>query len=455
MKDLTQGTIPRHIAAMSIPIAAGMLLQTLYYFVDLYFVAKLGDAALAGVGAAGNFFFLVMALTQMLGVGTVAVISHAVGRKDREDANHVFNQAVSLALLLGVITLVGGYLIAPAYMGVVGADAATREAGVTYLHWFIPGLALQFAIVAQASALRGTGIVKPTMVVQALTVVLNAAFAPIFIAGWITGKPLGVAGAGLATSLAVTIGVVVMSVYFVRLEKYVRFDAAQWRPEMATWRRILEIGLPSGGEFALMSVYMGAIYWIIRDFGAAAQAGFGIGSRINQMIFLPAFAIAFAAAPIAGQNYGAKLPGRVRETFRSAAMASSVVMILASMLLQWQGEWAVRIFAREPAVIAVGAEFLHVISWNFFAFGLIFVCGSMFQALGNTWPSLISTGLRLFTFVIPAVWMSRQPGFELVHIWYLSVVTVIVQMIANLLFLRRQFRERLGPAEAAPATHAA
>jgi putative MATE family efflux protein len=446
MKDLTQGPIPKHLVAMSIPIAAGMFLQTLYYFVDLYFVAQLGDAALAGVSAAGNAFFLVMALSQMLGVGAVALISHAVGRKDREDANHIFNQSVSLALLFGMITLVGGYLLAPAYLGMVGADAATREAGVTYLHWFIPGLALQFAIVAQASALRGTGIVQPTMVVQALTVVLNAIFAPILIAGWFTGKPLGVAGAGLATSLAVTIGVVVLSAYFVRLEKYVRFDPAQWRPKLATWRRILDIGLPSGGEFALMSLYMGVIYWIIRDFGAAAQAGFGIGSRVNQMIFLPAFAIAFAAAPIAGQNYGARLPDRVRETFRSAAVAGSVVMILASLLVQWQGEWAVRIFSKEPAVIAVGAEFLHVISWNFFAFGLIFVCGSMFQALGNTWPSLISTSLRIVIFMIPALWMSRQPGFQLLQLWYLSVATVIVQMIANLLLLRWQFRERLGAA---------
>src|SRR5882672_3501773 len=109
MKDLTQGSIFKHIVAMALPIAIGMLLQTLYLIVDLYFVARLGDAAIAGVSSAGNITFIVMALTQMVGVGAVALISHAVGRKDQADANHVFNQSVALAVLCTVITLAGGY----------------------------------------------------------------------------------------------------------------------------------------------------------------------------------------------------------------------------------------------------------------------------------------------------------------------------------------------------------
>lgn len=183
MKDLTHGSIYRQLIGMAAPIAAGMLLQTMYYVVDLYFVAQLGDAALAGVGAAGTAMFVVFALTQMLGVGTVALMSHAVGRKDKADANHVFNQSVALSALCAAITLAGGYGLSAPYMGWVGADAPTGAAGITYLHWFTPGLALQFALVAMGSALRGTGIVQPTVIVQALTVVLNIVLAPVLIAG--------------------------------------------------------------------------------------------------------------------------------------------------------------------------------------------------------------------------------------------------------------------------------
>jgi O-antigen/teichoic acid export membrane protein len=84
-----------------------------------------------------------------------------------------------------------------------------------------------------------------------------------------------------------------------------------------------------------------------------------------------------------------------------------------------------------------------VISWNFFAMGIVFTCSSLFQALGNTWPALVSTGTRLATFAIPAIVLSRQPGFQLLHLWYLSVVTVLLQAGLSFLLLRWQFRERL------------
>jgi len=290
---------------MALPIAAGMLFQTLYFLIDLYFVAHLGDAAIAGVSAAGNIMFIVFALTQVLGVGTVALISHAVGRKDQSDATRVFNQSFSLSVVCGVLTLVVGYLIAAPYMHALGADAATVSAGIDYLWWFLPSLALQFAVVATGSALRGTGIVKPTMIVQVLTVILNAILAPVLIAGWGTGHPLGAAGAGLASSLSLAVGVVLLGIYFHRLEHYVTFDSTAWRWDFAVWGRLLRIGLPAGGEFALMFIYMGIVYWIIRPFGQDAQAGFGIGMRLNQSLFLPAMAVAFATAPIVGQNFAA------------------------------------------------------------------------------------------------------------------------------------------------------
>jgi putative MATE family efflux protein len=445
MKDLTQGPIPRHLVAMSVPIAAGMVLQTLYLLIDLYFVARLGDAAIAGVGAAGNVMFAVFALTQMLGVGTVALMSHAVGRKDRDEANHIFNQSVALATFCAFATIALGYALTDAYMGMIGADAPTMAAGTTFLRWYIPGLALQFALVVMGSALRGTGIVQPTMIVQALTVVLNAILAPVLIAGWGTGMPMGVAGAALASTLSVAGGVAVLAVYFLRLEKYVRFDASQWRPRTATWLRMLNIGLPAGGEFALLGVYSGLIYWVIRDFGAAAQAGFGIGTRLTQAIFLPALAIAFGAAPLAGQNFGARLAARVRETFRVAAISGGAIMAVLAVFTHWKGELLVRAFTSDPEVIAFAAQYLAIISWNFVAVGLVFTCSSMFQALGNTWPSLASSGMRLVTFALPAIWLSTRPGFEIVEVWHLSVATVLLQAIVSLTLVSWQLRIRLDP----------
>jgi putative MATE family efflux protein len=449
MRDLTEGPITGQLVAMAVPIAIGMLFQTLYLLVDMYFVAHLGDAAMAGVGTAGTVMFVIMALTQMLGVGTVALVSHAVGRKDQAEANLIFNQSVVLSAICGVLTLAAGFLLGGVYMRAMAADQATTAAGLAFLYWYTPGLALQFALVALGSALRGTGIVQPTMVVQVLTVVLNTVLAPVLIAGWGTHHPLGTAGAGLATSVAIAAGVVFLWIYFARLEHYVKLDAAQWAPRGAVIRRILNIGLPAGGEFLMMFVIIGVIYWVIRGFGPAAQAGFGIGGRVMQALFLPVMAIAFAAPAVAGQNFGARKFARVRETFRAAAIVSAVLMLVVTLVCQLRPQLFIEFFTRQADVVAVGAPYLRIISWNFVATGLIFTCSGLFQSLGNTWPSLASSASRLLTFVVPAVWLSRQPHFTLTEVWYLSVATVTLQALTSLLLLQREFRRKLG---AAPET---
>ncbi len=450
MNDLTVGSIPGHLMRIAVPIAVGMVFQTAYYLVDLYFVGTLGDTAIAGLGSAGNVQFLVMAITQILGVGTMALIAQAAGRKDRADANLIFNQSLVLAALCAAVTLIFGYALAEWYMGELGADAATATAGVTYLYWFLPGLGLQFAMISMGSALRGTGIVNPTIVVQVLTVVLNAILAPVLISGWGTGVPMGIAGAGLATTISIVAAVVMMIAYFVRLEHYVGFDASLIRPRAGAWKRILAIGLPPGGEFALMFVYMGVIYWVIRGFGPEAQAGFGIGSRVMQAIFLPAMAIAWAAAPLAGQNVGARKHDRVRETFRTAMMTLSGLMFVLTLFLQWRPEVFVAFFSSDPEVIADGAGFLRIISWNFVASGIVFICSGMFQAIGHTVPALIASATRIMTFALPAVWLSNQSWFELEHLWYVSVTTVFLQAGASWWMLSIELRRKLtdGPGSA-------
>src|SRR6266481_2820547 len=323
MKDLTQGPITRLLVAMAVPIAIGMLFQTLYFIVDLYFVARLGDAAIAGVSSAGTAGFVIMALTQMLGVGTVALVSHAAGRKDQVEANLVFNQSVVLSAICAVLTLAAGFLLSGPFERSVAADSAAAAAGTAF------------------------------------------------------------------------------------------------------------------------------IYWVIRGFGPAAQAGFGVGARVMQALFLPVMAIAFAVSPVAGQNFGARHYARVRETFRRAALLSSVLMLAITLLCQWRAEWFIECFTRQADAVAVGATYLRIISWNFVATGLIFTCSGLFQALGNTWPSLLSSASRLLTFVLPAVLLSALPNFTLTQVWYLSVATVTLQALTSLALLRREFRRKLAVPPAA------
>jgi putative MATE family efflux protein len=420
-----------------------MVFQTLYFLIDLYWVGRLGTEAVAAVGIAGNLTFIVLALTQMLGVGTTAVVSHATGRKDQEQALLLFNQSQVLAMVTGAIFLVVGLAVRWPYVRAMSADETTAALAAEYLLWFIPAMALQFALVAMGSALRAVGNFKPGMVVSTATVTLNMILAPFLIFGWGTGRPLGVAGAAISSLIAILVGIAWLATYFLPRTSYLRFELRDWRPRLDLWKRMLAIGLPTGFEFAITAVYLVLVYSITRPFGAAAQAGFGIGMRIIQAGFMPVVALGFSVAPVAGQNFGARQAERVKSTFRDAALMATGVMILFAILCQLAPHALVAVFSKDPAVIAVGSEYLRIVSWNFVASGLIFVASSMFQAMGNTIPSLVASGVRIGLVTVVALYLARMPDFQLRWIWYLSVATVVVQLTLAMWFLRHEFSRRL------------
>src|SRR5207247_694843 len=225
-------------------------------------------------------------------------------------------------------------------------------------------IARRVAMVAMGAALRGSGNFKPGMLVQTATVILNIVLAPFLIFGWVTHHPMGVAGAALATFIAVALGTVWLSSFFLTKDSFLKFTPAEWRPQLGLWARMLKIGLPSGAEFALVGVYLFIVYTISRPFGAAAQAGFGIGLRIIQAGFMPIVALGFAVAPVAGQNFGARLKDRVLRTFRDAVTMAVGVMLVLAALCHLAPAAMMHIFSTDPQVIAVGVEYLRIISWN-------------------------------------------------------------------------------------------
>jgi putative MATE family efflux protein len=451
MKDLTKGSITGHLLTMSAFIGAGLVSNTLYLLIDLYFVSRLGPAAIAGVSAAGVLSFLVIGASQMISIGAMALIAQATGRKDPTDANVIANQTFSLAIVSAVVTLILGYTVGLASIGTVSADEETAELARQYLITFLPALALMFPNSALGTILRGGGIVRPTTIMQTGTILLNAALAPVFIAGWGTGVPLGVWGAGLASTVAVIFGAAYMWWQFPRAQSFVKLEFAKMRPNYSQWWRIVAIGLPSAGEFILMFINIGVVYWVIRHFGQEAQAGYGIGSRVMQSIFLPAMAISFAAAPIAGQNFGARNAPRVRETFRQTALISAALMVVLTAFCHWRPDLLMALFTDDPTAMEIGAKFLRIISWSFLASGIVFTCSGMFQAFGDTRPALLASATRIFTFAIPAVWLAEQPGTTLDDVWHLSVASVFLQCLVSFALLARQMRVKLGKPGAAPA----
>lgn len=431
-------------------MAVSMVLQTLYLLADMFWVGFLGKEAIAALGVAGNLTMIVLALTQMLGVGTTTLISHAAGRKDQARAELVFNQSLVMSILLGTALALCGFLVRDWYCESLAADATTARLAKSYLLWFIPSLALQFPLVTLASSLRATGVIKPAVGFPILSVALNMLIAPFLVFGIGPFPRLGVGGAAFATFVSILVAEVLMLIYFERKYHYLRFRRPLLRPQVAVWKNMLAIGGPAGAEFVLLFVYIVIVYAIIRGFGPAAQAGFGIGVRVMQALFLPVVALSFAVAPVVGQNFGGRHAHRVRESVYAALRIACAMMLGLTALAFFAPGPLVKIFSRDPQVIAFGAEYLRIVSLNFVAAGMVFTASSVFQGIGNTVPPLLSSASRLLLFALPAILISHRAGFELKQLWYLSVASQVFQAGVNLLLLRFELRRKLSFDEATP-----
>jgi putative MATE family efflux protein len=442
MKDLTQGSVTKHLLHMSAFMAVSMIAQTLYLLLDMYWVAHLGKEAIAAVGVAGAQMMIVVALTQMLGVGTTALISQAAGRKDQPHAELAFNQSFVMSILVGLGLGICAFGLIGWYCRTFTADSLTADMAKSYLTWFIPALLLQFPLVSMGSALRATGIVQPTVVLQLLSVILNGALAPFLILG--IGFPrLGVSGAALATFISILVADVLLFVYFEKKYHYLRFRFEQFRPQMKMWWAMLRVGLPAGAEFVLLFFYITLVYRIIVGFGPAAQAGFGLGVRVMQSLFLPVLALSFAVSPMVGQNFGGRKAERVRHSIYAGLTIATILMLFLAAITWSAPSAMIRIFSKDAQVIAFGRDYLTIVAFNFVAAGVVFTVSSVFQGLGNTVPPLISSATRLLLFALPAFWLSRTSNFDIKYVWYLSVASQVLQACFNLLLLQHELHKKL------------
>src|SRR5438477_616905 len=212
---------------------------------------------------------------------------------------------------------------------------------------------------------------------------------------------------------------------------------------MKIWSAMLRIGVPAGAEFVLVFFYILIVYFIIRNFGPAAQAGFGVGARIMQALFLPVVALSFAVSPVVGQNFGGRRADRVRHSIKSGLGLAAAMMLVLAVMTEIIPGTMIRFFSKDAIVIQFGSDYLRIVAFNFVAAGIVFTSSSMFQGLGNTVPPLLSSASRLILFALPALWLSRTAGFDIKLVWYLSVGSQLLQACMNLLLMRRELQRKL------------
>ena len=453
MKDLTQGRIETHLARMSGAILLNMLAGNLFALANLYWLGRLGPEAQAAVTLAGFPMMLLFTLMPVLSMGSGILIAQSVGAKDRARADRIFNEAFGATLLFMLAFGAIAWIERDAFGRLLTADPRAAELISVYFRWFIPSIVVQLPLYIIAGALEFTGNVRIGAIAQTATVALNALLTPVLMFGWLGLPALGVAGTGLAAFLACGAVMLGLLAYFQRRSAYLTLQPAIWCSRPRELRAALKIGLPTGIESGVLALYLLAIALILRPFGAADQAAFGVGQRVLQAALLPLMALSSAICVIVGQSHGAGLSDRVREVLRRGLRLAMIVAPLLLLALELGAPWILAAFTDDPEVRVAGTRLLRIVAITVLPSAAAYVIFAVLSGQGNTRASLFTQLAHAGLVVAAALLLSRLPGFRPTWLWIAMSAAGFVQVGMAVFFLRRHAGRRDGAVAplAAPA----
>lgn len=434
-RDLTTGSIPRHLIAFSIPMLAGSAIQTAYSIVNAIWVGQgLGTTALAAVTVSFPVFFILMAVAGGLTMAANILGSQAYGAKDWPYLKRVVNNSIILTVSMSTLCVAVGHFFAEPLLRVMNTPPEVLPMAADYLRIFIWSMPFMFCIFLAAALLRGTGDSKTPLYFQAAFLGLTAVLDPLLMFGWLGFPKLGLNGTAVATIIA-NAGAVVSIAAYLQWKQHI--VAPDWRHLKADWETswlTIRIGVPSMVQMSLISFGMLVIVGLVNAFGKDAAAAFGAAMRIDNLAFMPAMTVGMAVSTLSGQNIGAHQHHRVKEVFKWGLVIGCGIALVGSLLIVSVPGLLLRMFIKDPVVISMGVHYLRIVGAAYVVLAIMFVSNGVINGAGHTFITTLITLIALWGVRVPlATYMSRSMH-SLNGIWYAMVLGFTAGMILSLIY---------------------
>lgn len=448
-RDLTTGSIPRHLIVFSLPMLAGTALQTAYSFINAIWVGQfLGKTALAAVTVSFPVIFVLMALVAGLTMATNILISQHWGARDLPAVRKVVDSSCILISFLSLALLACGEWLTPAILRAMHTETNVLPLAIEYMRIFLLTLPMWFGLFLIRAMLQGIGDSKTIMVFQIAGVALNAALDPVLMFGWFalpTLGPgntltwwhmpaLGLNGTAWATVICNVLAIAVLMSYLRKRRNPVAPAINFKRFDSKTAWTTVRIGVPSALQQSLISVGMIFVTGIVNSFGENATAAFGCVSRIDQLAFMPALTFSMAISTLAGQNIGANRHDRIREILKWGCILSGGVTVACSILVVCLPRVLLRIFTNDPAVLDLGIDYLYIVGSCYAFFAIMFVSNGIINGSGHTMVTTAISLISLWVVRVPmAWWLSRRIG-SIDGVWYAVSASFGVSMLVSMAY---------------------
>ena len=431
---------------MALPIIIAMLVQALYNVVDSIYISRISESAVTALSLAFPVQNIMIGFATGIGVGVNSLLSKSLGENNQDSANRAAGNGIFLLLLSTVLFILFGIFGARPFFEVQSDIAETVNGGSVYVAICCIGSIGIFVEILGERLLQASGRTFYTMITQGVGAIVNIVLDPVFIFGVepLGIAPMGIAGAAIATVIGQWVAAILAVIFNWKFNPDVQFAPSFCKPQAASLRPILTVGIPSIIMMGIGSVMNFAMNQILQGFSETATGVFGIYFKLQSFFFMPLFGINNATISIIAFNYGARNPKRITATLLRATGSALCIMIVGLLAFQLLPDLMLGIFHPSDEFLRIGRSALRIISicFPFAAIGI--ALSGCFQALGNGIYSTITSLCRQMLVLLPAAYLLSLTG-EVTNVWLAWPIAEIASLVVTVLLFVRIYRQKIKP----------
>jgi len=398
---LTEGPIGPMLIKLTIPMIFGILSMAIYNIVDTYFVGRLGKEQLAALAFTFPVIMVVQSISHGIGMGTSAVVSRALGARDKESVHRYATDSLVLGLLIVGICAVAGLLTIEPLFRLLGAGEEIIPYIREYMSIWYLGVIFVVVPMIGNNSIRATGDTRTPGIIMVIGALINAIFDPLLIFGLGPFPALGIRGAAVATLIGRS------STFFVAIyvlavrERLLCFTLPRPAEVLRSWKDILHIGIPNAATKMITPLGAGAVTRIISVYGPLAVAGYGVATRIEFFALTAINALSSVIGPFIGQNIGAGLGGRVKTAFKKSELYSGIIGTGLFLFFLVTAPWVARLFNEDIQVYSVTTRYLRIVSCMYGLQGFYFIVVSGLNVLKKPLKAASLSLMQMFILIVP------------------------------------------------------
>ncbi|MDO1444858.1 MATE family efflux transporter [Rhodocytophaga aerolata] len=383
-KNFTSGSINKAIFMLSVPMILEMVMESLFAVVDVFFVSRLGENAVATVGLTESVLTLIYAVAIGISMAATAMIARRVGEKKEKEASEAAGQSLVLAISISVLISLAGIYFAADILRLMGGSEELIAQGQGFTRLMLGSNLTIMLLFLNNAIFRGAGDASIAMRSLWIANGINLLLDPLFIFGWGPVPAFGVTGAAMATTIGRGCGVIYQFVILFSGRSIIKINWEDIQLRLSVIWQILKISFGGMGQFLISSASWVFLTRIISEFGSDALAGYTVAIRVIIFTILPSLGLANAAATLVGQNLGAGQPARAEKSVWRAAFFNMLFLTAVSIVLFILSENIILIFSQKQEVVTYGKQCLRYIcvGYVFAAYGM--VISQSFNGAGDT-----------------------------------------------------------------------